>query len=138
MKQILETEGVPELPFFSPVVRAGDFLFLSGTAGLLPGNTPSGEGLDWSPGELADGGIEGQTRQALQNIETALQSVGASLDDVVKVNTFLRDVDLHFMIYNEIYMEYFKENRPARTTVQAKIYGPILIEIECIAYVPQS
>lgn len=138
MKQIFEPEGVPRLPFFSPVLRAGDFVFVSGTAGLLPGNTPSGEGVDWSPGELAAGGIKGQTRQTLDNISVALEAAGASLADVVKVNTYLRDVDLHFHEYNEVYMEYFPKDRPTRTTVGAKIYGPILIEIDCIAYVPES
>jgi len=138
MKQIFTPDGVPQLPFFSPVIRAGDFIFVSGTAGLLPGNAPSGEGVDWTPGELAEGGIKAETRQCLENIRVALESAGATLGDVVKVNTYLRDVDLHFMEYNEIYMEYFPEDRPTRTTVGAKIYGPILIEIDCIAYVPED
>ena len=136
MKQIYNPEVVPRLPFFSPVLRAGDFVFVSGTAGLLPGHPPSGEGADWSPGKLAEGGIKGQTRQTLDNIKAALEAAGASLSDVVKVNTYLRDVDLYFHDYNEVYMEYFPEERPTRTTVGAKIYGPILIEIDCVAYVP--
>lgn len=138
VKQIHNPEGIPRLPFFSPVIRAGDFVFVSGFAGLLPGNQPSGEGVDWTPGELAAGGIKGQTRQALENVRTALEGAGATLGDVVKVNAYLRDVDLHFHEYNEVYMEFFPEDRPTRTTVGAKIYGPILVEIDCIAYVPES
>jgi enamine deaminase RidA (YjgF/YER057c/UK114 family) len=136
VKQIFNPEGVPRLPFFSPVVRAGDFVFVSGTAGLLPDHAPSGEGAEWSPGKLAEGGIKAETRQALDNIKAALEAAGASLSDVVKVNSYLRDVDLYFHDYNEVYMEYFPEERPTRTTVGAKIYGSILIEIDCVAYVP--
>ena len=138
MKEIYEPEGVPTLPFFSPVLRAGDFVFVSGTAGLLPGHAPSGEGVDWSPGKLAEGGLKAQTRQALENIKNALAGAGASLSDVVKVTTYLRDVDLYFHEYNEVYLEFFPAERPTRTTIGAKIYGPILIEIDCVAYVPRS
>ena len=138
MKQIYNPEGVPRLPFFSPVIKAGDFVFVSGSAGLLPGHTPSGEGLDWTPGKLVEGGIKAETRQALVNIRTSLEAAGASLGDVVKVNTYLRDVDLHFHEYNEVYMEFFPEDRPTRTTVGVKIYGPVLIEIDCVAYLPES
>jgi 2-iminobutanoate/2-iminopropanoate deaminase len=137
VKQIFNPEGVPSLPFFSPVLRAGDFVFVAGTAGLLPGNPPSGEGADWSPGKLVEGGIKAQTRQTLENIKAALEAAGATLADVVKVNTYLRDVDLYFHEYNEVYMEYFPAERPTRTTVGAKIYGQILIEIDCVAYVPE-
>jgi enamine deaminase RidA (YjgF/YER057c/UK114 family) len=136
VKQIYYPDGAPRLPFFSPVVRAGDFVFVSGTAGLLPGHPPSGEGAEWSPGKLAEGGIKAQTRQTLDNIKTALEAAGASLRDVVKVNTYLRDVDLYFHDYNEVYLEYFPEEQPTRTTVGAKIYGRILIEIDCVAYLP--
>ena len=138
MKQIYDVEGVPKLPFFSPVIRAGDFVFVSGSAGLLPDNEPSGEGVEWTPGKLVEGGIKAETRQSLENVRTALEAAGAGLGDVVKVNAYLRDVDLHFHEYNEVYMEFFPKDRPTRTTVGAKIYGPILVEIDCIAYVPEG
>jgi 2-iminobutanoate/2-iminopropanoate deaminase len=96
-----------------------------------------GEGADWSPGKLVEGGIKAQTRQTLENIKAALEAAGATLADVVKVNTYLRDVDLYFHEYNDVYMEYFPAERPTRTTVGAKIYGQILIEIDCVAYVPE-
>jgi enamine deaminase RidA (YjgF/YER057c/UK114 family) len=54
----------------------------------------------------------------------------------VKVNTFLRDVDRDFHAYNRVYSEIFPVRPPARTTVQAKIYGPFLVEIEGTAYLP--
>ena len=74
----------------------------------------------------------------LSTIRASLEAAGAGLGDVVKVNTYMRDVDLHFHEYNEVYMEFFPADRPTRTTVGAKIYGPILIEIDCVAYVPES
>lgn len=139
MKRIYDLpDGAPQLPYFSPVIRAGDFVFVSGNAGLLPGHPPSGEGNEWSPGKLADGGIAAETRQALENIRVSLEVAGASLTDVVKVNAYLRDVDRHYHAYNEVYLEYFPKDLPTRTTVGAKIYGPILVEIDCVAYAPES
>lgn len=131
-------DGPPQHSFLSPVIRAGDFLFVSGNAGLLPDVGPSGEGSDWMPGGLIAGGIEAETRQTLENIRRALQAAGASLGDVIKVNSYLRDVDRDFHAYNHVYQEYFPETPPTRTTVGAKIYGPILVEIECVAYLPEE
>jgi enamine deaminase RidA (YjgF/YER057c/UK114 family) len=137
MKRVYKVpDGPPEHPFLSPVIRAGDFVFVSGNAGLRPGRPPSGAGPTWTPGELVTGGIEAETRQTLENIKLALTAAGAGLDDVVKVNTFLRDVDRDFEAYNRVYLEYFPDEPPTRTTVGAKIYGPILVEIECVAYAP--
>ena len=130
--------GPPQHPFLSPIIRAGDFLFVSGNAGLLPEMGPSGSGSDWMPGGLVEGGIEAETRQTLENIRLALEAAGASLADVIKVNAFLRDVDRDFHAYNGVYQEYFPETPPTRTTVGARIYGPILVEIECIAYRPEE
>lgn len=137
MKQIFQVpDGPPEHPFLSPVIRAGDFVFVSGNAGLLPGRPPSGEGSTWTPGGLVEGGIVAETRQTLENIRLALEAAGATLADVVKVNAFLRDVDRDFHAYNEVYLEFFPTEPPTRTTVGVKIYGPILVEIECVAYAP--
>jgi enamine deaminase RidA (YjgF/YER057c/UK114 family) len=136
-KVIIEVpDGPPAHPFLSAAVRAGDFIFVSGHAALLPNRPPSGSGAKWMPGELIAGGIEAETRQTLENLKQALEAAGSSLRDVVKVNTFLRDVDRDFLAYNRIYLEYFPTEPPARTSVGAKIYGNILIEIECIAYAP--
>lgn len=137
MKQVYHVpDGPPEHPFLSPVIRAGDLVYVSGTAGLLPGRPPAGAGATWVPGELVKGGIEAETRQTLENIKLALAAAGANLADVVKVNTFLRDVDRDFHAYNRVYLEYFPTEPPTRTTVGAKIYGDILVEIECVAHAP--
>jgi enamine deaminase RidA (YjgF/YER057c/UK114 family) len=128
--------GPNEYAFLSQAVRAGDFVFVSGNVGHLPGYGPTGEGSQWLPGKLIDGGIEAETRQTLANIEEILRAAGGDLTDVVKVNSFLRDVDRDFHAYNKVYAEHFPERPPARTTVQAKIYGLTLVEIECTAYIP--
>lgn len=139
MKKVYDVpDGPPQHPFLSPVIRAGDYVFVSGNAGLLPAHPPTGEDASWMPGALVEGGIEAQTRQTLENIKQALEAAGSNLSEVVKVNSFLRDVDRDFHAYNKAYLEYFPEDPPTRTTVGVKIYGPILVEIECVAYSPRS
>ncbi|MCZ8105066.1 MAG: RidA family protein [Burkholderiales bacterium] len=134
---VLVPNGPPKPLYLSPAVRAGDFIFVSGNVGLLPGRPAYGEkGKDWMPGELISGGIAAETRQTLENVKALLEAAGATLDDVVKVNTLLRDIDRDFHAYNDVYMEYFKGDLPARTTVEAKIYNRTLVEIECVAYKP--
>jgi 2-iminobutanoate/2-iminopropanoate deaminase len=131
---INDPAGPPRIESLSHVVRAGDFLFVSGFIGTLPGKPATGSGASWVPGELAEGGIEGETRQTLLNIESALRAAGSSLKDVVKVTAFLRDVDLDFDAYNRTYIGFFPDNKPARITAQAKVYGRSRIEIDAIAY----
>jgi enamine deaminase RidA (YjgF/YER057c/UK114 family) len=131
---INDPAGPPRIASLSHVVRAGDFLFVSGFIGTLPGRPATGSGASWVPGELAEGGIEAETRQTLLNIESALRAAGSSLKDVVKVTAFLRDVDLDFDTYNRIYIGFFPDNKPARITAQAKVYGRSRIEVDCIAY----
>ena len=126
----------PPTPLPLRPVRAGDFMYVTGHAAPAPEPPPQRAGGSWLPGETIPGGIEAETRQTLENLKQALEAAGSSLRDVVKVNTFLRDVDRDFLAYNRIYLEYFPAEPPARTSVGARIYGNILIEIECIAYAP--
>jgi 2-iminobutanoate/2-iminopropanoate deaminase len=107
----------------SPAVRVGDMLFLSGVMGTKPGG-----------GGLADGGIEGQTRQALENVKSALALGGASMSDVAKCTVFLTDA-ANFAAMNQVYREFFPTDPPARSTVAvaALVVPNALIEIECIA-----
>jgi enamine deaminase RidA (YjgF/YER057c/UK114 family) len=137
-KQVLASapDGPPEGSFLSAATRAGDFIYVSGHAGLVPGSSAYGEARDWMPGEVVEGGIEAETRTTLENLRIVLEAAGGSLKDVVKINTYLRDIDRDFMAYNEIYKTYFPDNPPSRTTVGATIYGKLLIEIDCVAYVP--
>lgn len=110
-----------DLPF-SDAVRVGPFLFLSGKIGNIPGTR-----------DLAEGGIQGETRQAMENIKTSLERWGASLDDVVKCTVFMADID-EWAAMNEVYITYFKQHKPARSALAAA--GLALnsrVEIECMA-----
>jgi 2-iminobutanoate/2-iminopropanoate deaminase len=112
----------------STAVRVGDLLFLSGVMGTKP------EG-----GGLADGGIEGQTRQALENVKSALALAGAAMEDVAKCTVFLTDAN-NFAAMNTVYREFFPAAPPARSTlaVAALVVPNALIEIECTAAAPRK
>lgn len=109
---------------FSPGVRAGDFLFLSGAIGNRPGTT-----------ELVSDDVAEQTRQTMANLRTVLQAAGAGLGDVVKCTVFLVDM-ADYAAMNAAYAAAWPADPPARSTVAGS--GLALgarVEIECIAYV---
>ena len=107
----------------STAVKVGDIIFLSGALGTKPGG-----------GGLADGGIEGQTRQALENIKTSVTLAGGTMADIAKCTVFLADVK-DFQAMNGVYREFFPTEPPARTTVGVAglVVPGALIEIECTA-----
>jgi 2-iminobutanoate/2-iminopropanoate deaminase len=111
-----------DLPF-SAAVRVGDTLYLSGMIGLKPGTM-----------ELAEGGIQGETRQTLENMSQRLQDFGSSMEKVVKCTVFLADIS-EWGAMNEVYATFFP-NKPARSALGTS--GLALgarVEIECIAVV---
>lgn len=111
---------------YSHVVRAGDFLFVSGQ---IPRNPDTGEF------EFTD--IRHQTRLVMENIRRILAGCGASPADVVRCNVFLSDPG-DFNAMNEVYVEFFGEHKPARTTVGVSFVRPEMrVEIDCIAYRPK-
>jgi 2-iminobutanoate/2-iminopropanoate deaminase len=117
--------ALPGVPY-SPGMRVGDFIFVSGQVGHVD-----------SEGNKLEG-IEAQTREVLERVKGVLQAAGASLDDVVKTTVFLvRASD--FAKMNEVYRSYFKGDLPARSTVvvAALVKPEMLVEIECIAYHPR-
>ena len=86
--------------------------------------------------QLAPGGVAGQTTQTLRNLETILQACGAGLDDLVKVNVFLADIDT-FAEMNEAYLEVFGDSPPARITVGGvDLALGAAVEIDCIVWKP--
>jgi len=109
---------------FSPAVRAGDFIYVSGQ---VPAN---------ADGEIVIGGIEAQTRQVMENLKTVLALAGATLDDVCKTNCWLDDAR-DFGAFNRIYMSYFGAGRPARSTTEARLMVDAKVEIDVIAYKPK-
>jgi 2-iminobutanoate/2-iminopropanoate deaminase len=109
---------------YTPVVRAGDWIICSGQLGL-------------AHGELVEGGIHQQTRQAIANIAQLLLSEGAGLGHVVKTMCFLAEMS-DFAEFNAAYVEGFGDHRPARSTVAVKELPAkgALVEIEAWAYHP--
>ncbi len=116
--------GGQALPF-SPAVRVGDMVFVSGQVAM------------GDNGEIVPGGIEAQTRQTLRNVEKALALAGCTLADVFKATVWLDD-PRDFWTFNRVYAEAFPDNKPARSTVQARLMVDAKIEIEVIAYKPSA
>jgi len=122
-KEVITVPNAPRLPF-SPAIRAGDYIFVSGQGGFV-----DNEGRQVN-------GIEAQTRQCLENMKRILEAAGSSLSDVAKVTVFLGNVD-DFAKMNEVYQRYFPKDYPARSTAVTGLVVPnMLIEMECIAYCP--
>ena len=109
---------------FSEAVRAGNLLFLSGMLGIKPGTS-----------ELVPGGIQPETRQTLENIRASVLRYGGSMDRIVKCTVFLADMG-EWAAMNEVYMEFFPVNRPARSALGASgLALDARVEIECIGVV---
>lgn len=119
------------LPAFCHATVAGDFIYVSGTLGTRPGSR-----------DLVPGGVGPQTTQTLRNIETILAACGATLDDVIKVNVFLADMDA-FGEMNEAYLTvmaapHVQDGPPARITVgRAALALGAAVEIDAVAYKKQ-
>lgn len=110
---------------YSPAVRAGDFIYVSGQGPIDPVTN-----------QLSSGDIQHETRQVLSNIRTILEGCGVTLADVVKCSVFLKDGS-EFKAMNEVYTEFFGADRPARTTVVCEFVSPMRVEIDCVAYKPK-
>ena len=122
-KQVISTDKAPAaVGAYSQGIIAKGLVFTAGQVPLVPGTS-----------NLAEGGIEAQTRQVMTNIQSLLEASGSSMSSVVKTTVFLADIN-DFAAFNAVYGEYFPQNPPARTTVQAGAL-PIgaLIEVEAIA-----
>lgn len=111
----------PGSELFSRVVRAGDLLFLSGMLGT----------------RAEEEGVGPETRVALESIQSELEAVGASMEDVVKCTVFLADL-ADYAAMNEVYSEFFSASPPARSAVQAGLVFDARVEIECIAVAPEG
>lgn len=111
---------------YSPAVRAGDFIYVSGQGPIDPATN-----------QFSLGDVKHETRLVLNNIKRILEAAGASPSDVVKCSVFLKDV-AEFSDMNEVYAEFFGDTKPARTTVQAVMPNPAMkVEIDCVAYKPK-
>ena len=116
------TEAPRPVGAYTPVVRAGDWLVVSGQVGL-------------ADGKIVSGGLAGELRQALANLEAQLATQGATLGDVVKTTVFLRHMS-DYVLMNEIYVEAFGDHRPARSAIGvAELPIGALVEVEAWAWV---
>ena len=122
-KTIIKTDLAPAaIGPYSVAVTGGPFIF---TAGQL--------GIDPKTGNLVEGGVEAETRQALQNLSSILEAANSCLDNVVKTTVFLRDIN-DFAKMNAVYAEFFVENPPDRSAVQvAALPKNGAVEIEAIS-----
>jgi 2-aminomuconate deaminase len=119
------------------IKRAGDFLFVSGTSARRADNSIAGAEVDELGTTHLD--IRVQTRTVLENVRDILKSVGARLEDVVEVTTYLVNMN-DFAGYNDVYGEFFGYDGPARTTVAVhQLPHPhLLIEVRAMAYQPKK
>jgi len=116
-------QGAP----YSPAVRVGPVLYISGQIPLDPATSL-----------VVEGGFETQVRQCLRNLASILKQEGLGLDNIVKTTIFLKDLD-NFSVLNSVYGAYFTGVKPARSTVEvARLPLDVLVEIEAIAIAPDS
>lgn len=121
---ITSPTAAPAIGPYSPAVRVGNLLFLSGQ---IP--------LDPASGQIVDGDIRAQTTRVLQNIGELLTAGGAGFANVVRTTIFLADLS-DFAVVNEIYATYFSAPYPARATVQvARLPRDVRVEIDAIAVI---
>ncbi len=110
---------VSHLPF-SPVVVAGDFVFVSGQASVD------------EAGQIVADTFEGEFRRSVENLQRALAAAGCTLADVVQTRNYVRDA-ADVPLYNQLYREIFSEPFPARTTITNCLPPALKFEIEAIA-----
>jgi len=125
MKEIIHTDKAPAaIGPYSQAVKFGGLLF---TSGQIP--------LDPRTGQVVEGDIRIQTKQALDNLAAVLAAGGAGLENVVKTTCFLNDMK-DFAAFNEVYATYFTGSAPARSCVAVeRLPRDVLVEIEALAVV---
>jgi 2-iminobutanoate/2-iminopropanoate deaminase len=121
-REVVAPAGASTVAPYSPAIRSGDFLFLSGQVGLKPGTR-----------ELVTGGIAAETTQALENVRTILTAAGLTPRDVVRCNVFLVDMR-DYDAMNAVYGPFFGTAPPARSAIAvAGLPVSARVEIECTA-----
>ena len=123
MKQIIATNAAPAaIGPYSQGIDGGSVVI---TSGQLP--------IDPATGAFAEGGIAGQTRQSLKNVQAILAQAGLGMENIIKTTVFLKDMN-DFAAMNEAYAEFFPAEPPARSAVEvARLPKDALVEIEAIA-----
>ncbi|WP_131021003.1 RidA family protein [Clostridioides difficile] len=121
--EVIHTNDAPAaLGPYSQAIKAGNLLFVSGQVPLVPETM-----------EVVEGDVQAQTAQSLKNLKAILAEGGADFSNVVKTTVFIKDMN-EFGAINEVYAEYFGENKPARACVEvARLPKDVKVEIEVIA-----
>ena len=123
MRQVISAPDAPKaMGAYSPAIKAGNLLFVSGQ---IP--------IDPASGELVTGDIAAQTEQVMRNVGALLRAAGGGFEHVVRTTLFLADMD-EFAAMNEVYSRHVAAPPPARATVQvARLPRGVKIEIDAIA-----
>jgi len=123
VKEIIQTANAPDpIGPYSQAVKAGGFLFISGQVGIHP-----------QTGDLVNNDIVAETKQVMNNLNAILHQAGLSFNEVVKCSIFVKDMD-NFAAINEAYGGFFRNNPPARETVEvSRLPKDVNVEISCIA-----
>jgi 2-iminobutanoate/2-iminopropanoate deaminase len=125
MESIFPEAGATPRGPYSPAIRAGDFIYVSGQGPIDPVTDV-----------LVETDVETQTRITLENIERVLRAAGAVRTDIAKVGVFLYDIR-DFAAMNRAYAAFFGDHKPARTTIETKFHkAGMLVEVDCVAYRP--
>jgi 2-iminobutanoate/2-iminopropanoate deaminase len=126
MREAIQTDkGVqPVAPYSQGIIAKGRSIYVSGQGSF------SSETGRFEPGDFRQ-----QAERTFRNVQSILEAAGAGWKDVVKVNIYLSNI-LDFAEMNEVYRQFIVEPYPARTTIQAVLSGIMLIEVDCIAVVP--
>ena len=126
MRDALSAAGAPPaIGPYSPAIRAGNLLFISGQIPLRP-----------DTGQLVDGDIGVQTEQVMQNLAALLHAAGAGFEHVVKTTVYMTDLN-DFSVMNAVYLRYIVAPPPARATVQvSRLPRDVQVEIDAIAVLP--
>ncbi|MBX9572799.1 MAG: RidA family protein [Candidatus Obscuribacterales bacterium] len=121
--QVISTDKAPQaVGPYSQAISANGFIFVSGQIAIDPAN-----------GQIVDGNTADQTRQVLKNLKAVLESSNSSMDKVVKATVFIKDMN-QFQAMNEVYAEFFANNKPARACVEvSRLPKDVLVEIDAIA-----
>ena len=121
--QVIHTDNAPKaIGPYSQAVKAGNMLFVSGQVPFVPETM-----------EIVEGDVKAQTAQSLKNVQAILAEAGLDFSHVVKSTVFIKDMN-EFALINEVYAEFFGENKPARACVEvARLPKDVKVEIEVIA-----
>ena len=125
MIKIINTGAKSVLPF-SPAIKAGDFVYVSGQASV-----------DRENGSVIEGTFEEEMRRSIENLEVILREAGLTLDNVINIKSYVAD-QKDLKEYNKIYPEYFKDPQPTRSTIVNVLPTFLKCELDCVAYAPNT